>query len=50
MKSKSIKKHNFDAIEIKNKLNIYLNHWKYFIISGIVFLSVAILYQCCVLP
>ena len=44
MKSKSIKKHNFDAIEIKNKLNIYLNHWKYFIISGIVFLSVAILY------
>ena len=44
MKNKKSKKHNFDAIEIKNKFNVYLNHWKYFVISGIVFLSVAILY------
>ena len=44
MKNKNLKKPNFDSVVIKNKLNLYLVHWKYFVISGIICLLFAIVY------
>ena len=44
MKNKNLKKPNFDSVVIKNKLNVYLVHWKYFLISGAVCLLCALLY------
>ena len=44
MKNKNLKKPNFDSVVIKNKINLYLIHWKYFVLSGLICLLFAVVY------